>query len=84
MAKYKNPLDDWLKELPEKAELSRRAWLEIKYTPAGEDEEKDISEDVSKYLISMSYTDNLSDAHLGRQGAALDGRLVSRGRRQHA
>ena len=62
MAKYKNPLDDWLKELPEKAELSRRAWLEIKYTPAGEDEEKDISEDVSKYLISMSYTDNLSDA----------------------
>lgn len=62
MAEYKNPLDDWLKELPEKSELSRRAWLEIKYTPAGEDEETDISEDVSKYLISMSYTDNLSDA----------------------
>ena len=62
MAEYKNPLNDWLKELPEKAELSRRAWLEIKYTPAGENEEKDISEDVSKYLISMSYTDNLSDA----------------------
>ena len=43
MAEYKNPLDGWLKELPEKAELSRRAWLEIKYTPAGEDEETDIS-----------------------------------------
>ena len=62
MAEYKNPLEDWLKELPEGSELSRRAWLEIKYTPAGEAEEKDISEDVSKYLISMSYTDNLSDA----------------------
>ena len=62
MAEYKNPLDDWLKELPKGSELSRRAWLEIKYIPAGETEEKDISEDVSKYLISMSYTDNLSDA----------------------
>ena len=61
MAEYKNPLEDWLKELPEGAELSRRAWIEIKYTPAGEEEAKDISEDVSKYLISMSYTDNLSD-----------------------
>lgn len=62
MAEYKNPLDDWLKELPRGSDLSRRAWLEIKYTPAGETEGKDISEDVSKYLISMSYTDNLSDA----------------------
>lgn len=62
MAEYKNPLDEWLKELPSGSELSRRAWLEIKYTPAGETEGKDISEDVSKYLISMSYTDNLSDA----------------------
>ena len=62
MAEYKNPLDEWLKELPSGSDLSRRAWLEIKYTPAGETEEKDISEDVSKYIISMSYTDNLSDA----------------------
>lgn len=62
MEEYKNPLDKWLKELPKGSELSRRAWLEIKYIPAGETEEKDISEDVSKYLISMSYTDNLSEA----------------------
>lgn len=62
MTEYKNPLDDWLKELPSGADLSRRAWLEIKYIPVGETEGKDISEDVSKYLISMSYTDNLSDA----------------------
>ena len=61
MAEYKNPLEDWLKDLPEGAELSHRAWLEIKYIPAGDEEEKDISEDVSKYLISMSYTDNISD-----------------------
>jgi phage protein D len=62
MAEYKNPLDEWLKELPSGSELSRRAWIEIKYAPAGETEGKDISEDVSKYLISMSYTDNLSEA----------------------
>lgn len=62
MTEYKNPLDDWLKELPSGSDLSRRAWLEIKYIPVGETEGKDISEDVSKYLISMSYTDNLSDA----------------------
>ena len=62
MAEYKNHLDEWLKELPSGSELSRRVWLEIKYTPAGETEGKDISEDVSKYLISMDYTDNLSDA----------------------
>ena len=41
--------------------LARRAWLEVKYTPAN-GEEKDISEDLSKYLISASFTDNLSDS----------------------
>ena len=58
---YQNPLDEWLAELPEGSELSLRAWLEIKYIPAGSTEEKDISEDISKYLISMTYNDNLSD-----------------------
>ena len=61
MAEYKNPLDTWLAELPDGSELSRRAWLEIKYIPADSTEEKDISEDISKYFISMTYTDNLSD-----------------------
>ena len=61
MAEYRNPLDGWLSELPEGTELSRRAWLEVKYTPAG-GEEQDISEDISQYLLSFSYTDNLSDA----------------------
>ena len=61
MAEYQNPLDGWLAELPEGSELSRRAWVEVKYIPAGSTEEKDISEDISKYFISMTYNDNLSD-----------------------
>ena len=61
MAEYMNPLDGWLAELPDGTKLARRAWLEVKYTPAG-GEESDISEDISKYFLSFSYTDNLSDA----------------------
>ena len=61
MAEYKNPLDGWLAELPEGTELSRRAWLEVKYTAADGGEETDISEDIGQYLLSFSCTDNLSD-----------------------
>ena len=61
MAGYTNPLEGWLAEVPDGSRLARRAWLEVKYTPAG-GEEKDISEDLSKYFLSFSYTDNLSDA----------------------
>lgn len=39
--------------------LGRRAWLIVKYTPKG-GASKDISEDISKYFLSLSYTDNLS------------------------
>ena len=60
MAEYVNPVENWLAELPEGSKLARRAWLEVKYTPAG-GEESDISEDISKYLLSFSYNDNLSD-----------------------
>ena len=59
MAEY-NPLTEWQSGLPQSTELSRRAWLTVKYTPAGGGEEKDISEDISKFLVSFSYTDNLS------------------------
>ena len=62
MAEYQNPLPRWLAELPEGARLSRRAWVEVKYTPAGNREEKDISEDISKFFLSLTFTDNLSDA----------------------
>ena len=62
MAEYQNPLPRWLAELPDGARLSRRAWVEVKYTPAGSTEEKDISEDISKFFLSMTFTDNLSDA----------------------
>lgn len=62
MAENQSLLDEWKAKLPQGAELSRRTWLEVKYIPAGETEEKDITEDLSQYLLSMSYTDNLSDA----------------------
>ena len=39
---------------PDGTELGRRAWLVILYNG------KDISEDISKYWLSFSYTDNLS------------------------
>lgn len=39
--------------------LGRRAWLVVNYTPKG-GSASDISEDVSKYFLSLSYTDNLS------------------------
>lgn len=41
--------------------LSRRSWLAVKYTKKGSTESKDISEDLAKYLISVDFTDNLSD-----------------------
>ena len=61
MVEYKNPLDKWRTGVPDGSALSRRTWLEIKYIAAGSKEENDISEDISKYFISMSYNDNLSD-----------------------
>ncbi len=60
MADYQDPLPGWLAALPDGSELSRRTWLEIKYTPAG-GSETDISEDVSRFFLSLTYTDNLSD-----------------------
>ena len=61
MADYKNPLQSWLGKLPTGTEISRRAWVEVKYIPADTGTEWDISEDLAKYLLSLSYTDNLSD-----------------------
>lgn len=53
-------LSHWLGGVTPGTKLSRRAWLEIFYTPKGETEAKDISEDVSKYFLSLSYSDNMS------------------------
>lgn len=55
-------LQDWLKELEPETKLSRRAWLEIKYTPKDKDsgEPDDISEDISKYFLSLDFNDNMS------------------------
>ena len=49
-------LQKWQGELPPSTYLSRRAWCEVKYTPKGETEEKDISEELMKYLLSVDYT----------------------------
>lgn len=64
---YVNPIESMLAGLPEGTEQGRVAWLEIKYKPAPsedgqEQKESDISEDVSKYLLSFSCTDNLTDS----------------------
>ena len=53
-------LSHWLGGLTPGSQLSRRAWLEIYYTPKGESDVKDISEDVSKYFLSLSWSDNMS------------------------
>lgn len=55
-----NILSDWLGSLTPGSKLSRRAWVVIKYKPKGGTEAKDISEDISKYFLSLSFTDNLS------------------------
>lgn len=54
-------LRDCLSILPSGSVLARRAWVEVKYTPKAGGEAKDISEDISKYFLSLSFTDNLSD-----------------------
>lgn len=54
-------LKDWLAELTPGTKLSRRAWVEIKYQPKGENDSTDISEDISKYFLSLSWDDNISD-----------------------
>ena len=54
-------LRNCLSVLPSGNALARRAWVEVKYTPKAGGEAKDISEDISKYFLSLSFTDNLSD-----------------------
>lgn len=56
-----NILGDWVGNLPSGSKLSRRAWIVIQYTPKGETESKDISEDISKYFLHLSYADNISN-----------------------
>lgn len=51
----------WLGPLKSGEYLSRRVYLEVKYTVHGEQKAHDISEDITKYLLSFTYTDNMSD-----------------------
>ncbi len=52
-------LNAMMRGLPNGSALSRRAWLTVTYTPKGSSSGTDISDDLSQYLISMSYTDNI-------------------------
>lgn len=52
-------LSAMMRGLPNSSSLSRRAWLSVIYTPKGGSSGTDISNDLSQYLLSMSYTDNL-------------------------
>lgn len=45
--------------LTEGTSLAYRVWCEVAYTPKGSSESKDISEEISKYLLSLDYTDNI-------------------------
>lgn len=53
-------LERWQKNVSENGKLARRAWPEIFYTQKGSSEKTDITEDISKYFVSLTYTDNLS------------------------
>jgi phage protein D len=45
--------------LTEGTSLAYRVWCEVSYTPKGSNESKDISEEISKYLLSLDYTDTI-------------------------
>ena len=53
-------VNKWKKDLTPQTKLARRAWCTIGYQHWGTKESKDITEDISKYLLDITYTDNLS------------------------
>lgn len=52
----------WKKNLTPETQLSRRAWMDVNYQHYGTKEQKDITDTISKFLISATYTDNMSGA----------------------
>ena len=52
-------IKEWQSNLPSNGQISRRVWLTIKFTAAENGKTVDISEDISKFFISMDYTDNM-------------------------
>ena len=53
-------VEEWKKKLTPETKLSRRAWMDVGYQHYGTKEQKDITEAVDKFLISATYTDNMS------------------------
>lgn len=58
----RSKLASWAGNLAPGSQMSRRAWATVTYTPKGETEGTDISEDLMQYLLSIEYTDNIADA----------------------
>ncbi len=52
-------LSNIVKGLTPGTKIGFRSWCEVTYTPKGETQGKDISEEISKYLLSLDYTDNM-------------------------
>lgn len=57
-----NFLKDCMPSFVPGGKLSRRVWTVVKYKAKGETESKDISEEISKYFLSLSWDDNLTDS----------------------
>lgn len=57
-----NFLKDCMPSFVPGGKLSRRVWIIVKYKAKGETESKDISEEISKYFLSLSWNDNLTDS----------------------
>lgn len=57
----RSKLLSWAESMTPGGQLSRRAWVDVSYTPADGGEEKDISEDLMQYLLTVEYTENLAD-----------------------
>ncbi|MCF0157987.1 MAG: transcriptional regulator [Veillonella sp.] len=53
-------VEEWKKKLTPETKLSRRAWMDVGYQHYGTKEQKDITDAVDKFLISATYTDNMS------------------------
>lgn len=53
-------VSNWKNSILPDTKLSRRAWPIITYRQTPNDEKHDITESVTKYFLSLSYTDNLT------------------------
>lgn len=56
-------LNKWQKDIIPGTQLSRRVWVDVTYLPKGvadKTQAKDISVELAKYFLSLTYTDNMT------------------------